>query len=53
MQRLIITKQIMTTGAADDTPQISFAEHHFAKPANVMVQAVLCSAFFNRQIEGF
>jgi hypothetical protein len=53
MYQLIITKQIATTGVANDTPKISFVEHHFTTPTNIMVQAVITSCVFNRQQTGF
>jgi hypothetical protein len=53
MSNLIISKPISTSGVADDTEKVSFVEHRFTTPTNIMVQAVMASCTFNRQQNSF
>jgi hypothetical protein len=53
MKNLLISKMINTSGVADNTPKVSFVEHHFKTPTNIMVQAVQASCFFNPQQNNF
>ncbi len=49
MKNLTISKTIITAGAADNNPKVSFVEHRFVKPTDVLVQVVQTSCFFNQQ----
>jgi hypothetical protein len=53
MKTLTISKTILTEGAADNNPNVSFVEHRFAKPTDVLVQVVQTSCFFNPQQNNF
>ncbi len=53
MKNLIITKTIITEGVADSNPKVSFVEHKFTKPTDMLVQVVQTSCFFNPQQNNF
>jgi hypothetical protein len=53
MKNLTITKTIITEGVADSNPKVSFVEHKFTKPIDILVQVVQTSCFFNPQLNNF
>jgi hypothetical protein len=53
MDKLIASKQVTTSGVADDTAKTSFVEHRFTTPTNILVQALLTASTFNRQQTSF
>jgi hypothetical protein len=53
MKSLIIFKTIITEGAADSNAKVSFVEHKFTKPMDVLVQVVQTSCFFSPQQNNF
>jgi hypothetical protein len=53
IKNLIISKTIITDGAADNNAKVSFVEHQFTKPTDVLVQVVQTSCFFHPQQNNF